>query len=95
MKFAKSGLNRGSSGGECCVLKAIEQIAEGLVRGKNREALEKMKEHRQTLLSQYRMRSASWFRSDQLESSLKDDVAVLEQALDSLGRAANSSSSSR
>ena len=63
---------------------AIELIAQGFVRVKDRAALERMREHRGRLLQEYRMRSAGWFRSEVLETSLQDDVAVLDKALSRL-----------
>ena len=64
--------------------KAIEQIANGYVRLKNRTALEQMREHRNRLLQEYRMRPADWFRSEVLEAALRDDVQVLDDALSRL-----------
>jgi hypothetical protein len=61
---------------------AIEQIANGFVRIKDRAALQRMREHRSKLLQEYRMRpEAGWFRSKILETSLQDDLAVLDAAL--------------
>lgn len=64
--------------------KAIEHIANGYMRLKDRVALEQMREHRNRLLQEYRMRSADWFRSEVLEAALKDDVQVLDEALSRL-----------
>lgn len=63
---------------------AVEQIANGFVRVKDRAALERMREHRSRLLKEYQMRPAQWFRSEVLETSLQDDIAVLEAALSRL-----------
>ena len=63
---------------------AVEQIASGFVRVKDRAALERMREHRSRLLQEYRMRPTRWFRSEVLETSLQDDLAVLEAALSRL-----------
>lgn len=63
---------------------AIEQIANGFVRVRDRAALERMREHRSRLLEEYRARRAGWFRSEVLETSLQDDVAVLDAALSRL-----------
>lgn len=63
---------------------AVEQIANGFVRVKDRAALERMREHRSRLLNEYRMRPAQWFRSAVLETSLQDDVAALDAALSRL-----------
>ena len=63
---------------------AVQQIAEGFVRVKDRAALERMREHRGRLLQEYRMRNAAWFRSEVLETSLADDVAVIDEALSRL-----------
>lgn len=64
--------------------RAIEHIADGLVRLKDRAALERMREHRNKLLQEYRMRSSDWFRSEVLETALRDDVQVLNEALSRL-----------
>jgi len=63
---------------------AIEVIANGFVRVKDRAALERMREHRSRLLQEYRMRSAGPFRFEVLETSLQDDLAVLDAALSRL-----------
>jgi hypothetical protein len=63
---------------------AVEQIANGFVRVKDRAALERMREHRSRLLQEYQMRSAQWFRSEVLETCLQDDLAVLDAALSRL-----------
>jgi len=63
---------------------AIEQIANGFVRVRDRAALERMREHRGRLLQEYKMRPAQWFRPEVLETSLQDDVAVLDAALSRL-----------
>jgi hypothetical protein len=62
---------------------AIELIAQGFVRVKDRAALERMREHRGKLLNDYRMGSAG-FRSEVLETTLQDDLAVLDAALSRL-----------
>lgn len=63
---------------------AIEKIANGFVRIKDRAALERMREHRGRLLQEYQMRSAGWFRLQVLETSLQEDLAVLDAALSRL-----------
>ena len=63
---------------------AIELIASGFVRVKDRAALERMREHRGRLLQECQMRSAGGFRSEVLETSLQDDVAALDAALSRL-----------
>jgi hypothetical protein len=63
---------------------AIEQIANGFVRVQDRAALERMRAHRNILLQEYRTRRAKWFRSEVLETSLQNDVAVLDAALSRL-----------
>ena len=63
---------------------AVEQIANGFVRVNDRAAWERMREHRSRLLQEYRMRPVQWFRSEVLETSLQDDVAVLDAALSRL-----------
>jgi hypothetical protein len=64
--------------------KAIEHIASGYVRLKDRVALEQMREHRNKLLQEYRMRPADWLRSEALETALREDVQVLNDALSRL-----------
>lgn len=63
------------------MVSAIEQIANGFVRVKDRAALERM---RVRLLEEYQRRSAGWFRSEVLETSLQDDIAVVDAALSRL-----------
>ena len=63
---------------------AIELVASGLVRVKDRAALERMREHRSRLLQEYRMRTASEFRIESLETSLQEDVAAIDAALSRL-----------
>ena len=63
---------------------AVEQIANGFVCVKDPAALERMREHRSRLFQEYRTRSARWFRSEVMETSLQDDLAVLDAALSRL-----------
>lgn len=72
---------------------AVELIANGLVRVRDRAALEQMREHRSRLLQEYRMRSAGWFRSETLEKSLQDDVNVIDEALSRLSPTSEQASS--
>ena len=69
---------------------AIELIASGLVRVKDRAALERMREHRIRLLQECRMRSAAGFRSEVLETSLQEDVEAVDAALSRLQEPLNS-----
>src|SRR5205085_7283207 len=70
--------------GSSSMASAIELIASGFVRVKDRAALERMREHRGRLLQEYRMQPAGWFRSEVLETSLQDEVAVLDKSLSRL-----------
>jgi hypothetical protein len=60
---------------------AIRNIADSLVRLKDRAALERMREHRNTLLQNYRMHSALVIRVEALEKSLQGDLDALADAL--------------
>jgi uncharacterized protein with HEPN domain len=63
---------------------AIENIANNYVRLKDRIALERMREHRNKLLQDYRIYAAQGFRVRTLETSLQEDVNVLNDALSRL-----------
>jgi len=63
---------------------AIEIIASHYVRLKDRVALERMRDHRNNLLQNYRVRAAQGFRVETLETSLQEDVNVLNDALSRL-----------
>jgi hypothetical protein len=54
------------------------------VRLKDRVALERMRDHRNNLLQNYRVRAAQGFRVETLETSLQEDVNVLNDALSRL-----------
>jgi hypothetical protein len=64
--------------------KAIEQIVGGYVTLKNREALRKMREHRQRLLHESRMHTGSWVSVESLSSVLQQDLNVIDAALSGL-----------
>ena len=63
---------------------AIEIIASHYVRLKDRVALERMRDHRNNLLQNYRVHAAQGFRVETLETSLQEDVNVLNDALSRL-----------
>ncbi len=63
---------------------AIAIIASHYVRLKDRVALERMRDHRNNLLQNYRVRAAQGFRVETLETSLQEDVNVLNDALSRL-----------
>jgi uncharacterized protein with HEPN domain len=63
---------------------AIENIANNYVRLKDRIALERMREHRNKLLQDYRIYAAQGFRVRTLENSLQEDVNALNDALSRL-----------
>ena len=61
--------------------RAIEHIVGGYVRLKDQTALERMREHRNRLLQENRLRAAQRFRMESLETALQDDINVLDEAL--------------
>ena len=63
---------------------AIRNIADNLVQLKDRSTLERMREHRNTLLQHYRMHSAQGFRVETLEKTLEGDLDALNEALSRL-----------
>ena len=60
---------------------AIQNITDGYVRLKDRVALERMREHRNRLLQNYRIHAAQGFRVPTLETSLEQDVSAIDEAL--------------
>ncbi len=64
--------------------KAIEQIANSLVRAQNRAELERLRDHRARMVHDYRLRPFHAIRSESLETSLEDDIKVLDEALSRL-----------
>jgi hypothetical protein len=60
---------------------AIEIIISHYVRLKDRVALERMREHRNRLLQDYRIHAAQGFRVESLETALQKDVNALDGAL--------------
>jgi hypothetical protein len=60
---------------------AIRNIASHYVRLKDRVALERMREHRNNLLQNYRIQAAQGFRVETLETSLQGDLDALDEAL--------------
>jgi hypothetical protein len=71
--------------------KAIEHIVAGYVTLKNREALQEIRDHRQRLLHDSRMRSGSGISLESLNSVLQDDISVVDAALSGLQEEAISS----
>ena len=63
---------------------AIKVIVGHYVRLKDRDALERMREHRNRLLQNYRIHAAQGFRVETLEKSLQGDVDALDEALSRL-----------
>jgi hypothetical protein len=51
------------------------------VQLKDRAALERMREHRNNLLHNYRIGAAQGFRVQTLETSLQSDVEAIDEAL--------------
>ena len=63
---------------------AIEIIANNFVRLKDRATLERMREHRNQLLQNYRLHTTQGFKVESLEKSLVEDLSVLNDALSRL-----------
>jgi hypothetical protein len=63
---------------------AIKNITGNYVRLKDRLALEQMREHRNKLLQDYRVQAAQGFRVQTLETSLREDVTAIDDALSRL-----------
>lgn len=63
---------------------AIENIVSQYVRLKDRVALERMREHRNKLLQDYRIHAAQGFRVPALETALQDDVNAVNEGLSRL-----------
>jgi hypothetical protein len=63
---------------------AMRSIASHYVRLKDRVALERLRDHRNKLLQDYRIHMAQGFRVETLETSLQGDLEALDEALSSL-----------
>jgi hypothetical protein len=63
---------------------AIESIVGGYVRLKDRVALERMREHRNRLLQDYRIYAAQGFKVEILERALQEDINALDDGLSRL-----------
>lgn len=61
---------------------AIENIVAGYMTLKNRQALQEIRDHRQRLLKESRMRSPSWVSMENTRRTLQADLNVVEAALD-------------
>jgi hypothetical protein len=59
-------------------------IVGGYVRLRDRVALERMREHRNKLLQNYRIHAAQGFRVQTLETSLQEDVNAIDDAFSRL-----------
>jgi hypothetical protein len=64
--------------------KAIENIVAGYVTLKNRQALEEIREHRQRLLHDARMRVGSWVSVKSLTSALQEEIDIVDAAISEL-----------
>jgi hypothetical protein len=64
--------------------KAIETIVAGYVTLKNRQALEEIREHRQRLLHDARMRVGSWVSVKSLTSALQEEIDIVDAAISEL-----------
>ena len=71
---------------------AIGLIVDGYVRLKDRVALERMREHRDKLLQNYRVHASQGFRVSSLETSLQEDITAINDALSRLSTIAQSDS---
>ena len=60
---------------------AIRIITDHYAQTKDRVALERMREHRNTLLQNYRIPASQGFRVEILETSLQGDIDVIDEAL--------------
>jgi hypothetical protein len=63
---------------------AIQIITNTYVQLKDRVALERMREHRNQLLQNYRIQAAQGFRVLTLETSLQEDMTAIDDALSRL-----------
>jgi hypothetical protein len=68
---------------------AMRSIASHYVRLKDRVALERLRDHRNKLLQDYRIHTAQGFRVETLETSLQGDLDALDEALSSLPQGMN------
>jgi hypothetical protein len=64
--------------------KAIENIVAGYVTLKNRQALQDIREHRQRLLNEARMRAGSWVSVKSLSSVLQEEINIVDAAISEL-----------
>ena len=67
--------------GACLMSEAVKIIADNYVRLKDRVALERMREHRNKLLQDYRIQAGQGFIVQTLATSLQGDLDVLDEAL--------------
>lgn len=63
---------------------AMKLIVGGFVRLGNREALEKMRDHRQRLLQESRMRRNDAFNPESLHVILQAEIAIIDRGLGGL-----------
>jgi hypothetical protein len=61
--------------------RAIEHIVGGYVRLKDRAALQQMRDQRNRLLQESRLRAAQGFKVECLDAALQDEVVALDEAL--------------
>ena len=63
--------------------KAIEHIVTGYSTLKNRKALEEIRDHRQRLLNEHRMRS-SVLNFESIKDELQEEISIVDAALSRL-----------
>ena len=66
-------------------MKAIEQFVAGNISLKDRQALEKLRHHRQQLLDDVQMHSIPGFKPSIVSDILREEIDVIEDALARVG----------
>jgi hypothetical protein len=71
--------------------RAIENIVAGYVSLKNKQALEEIRDDRQRLLHEARMRAGSWVSVKSLTSVLQEEIDIVDAAISALPEEGGSS----